>query len=80
MFARTLASPDPAVEVVSGDCIEAMRRLKAMPGDGIWLCGGGALAGTLLPEIDELVRKRYPMAIGSGSRSSAARSRSSRSP
>lgn len=31
------------------------RGLKAEPGADIWLCGGAALAGQLLGEIDELV-------------------------
>ncbi|ANZ21203.1 bifunctional deaminase-reductase domain-containing protein [Streptomyces noursei ATCC 11455] len=58
---------DPAVELVSEDPIGLVRRLKAEDGDGdIWLCGGGVLAGQLLPEIDELLFKRYPVIAGDG--------------
>ncbi|MFG3013690.1 hypothetical protein ACGFZB_25230 [Streptomyces cinerochromogenes] len=32
----------------------------------IWLCGGGRLAGTLWPEIDELLIKTYPVVAGTG--------------
>ncbi|WP_413799205.1 dihydrofolate reductase family protein [Streptomyces iranensis] len=32
----------------------------------VWLCGGGKLAGALLPEIDELVIKNYPVVAGAG--------------
>lgn len=42
-----------------------MRRLKSEPSDkGIYLAGGGKLAGTLLPEIDELLVKSYPVVAG----------------
>lgn len=41
-------------------------RLKDEPGADIWLCGGARLAGELLPEIDELVFKRYPVVAGHG--------------
>ncbi|MFF4773985.1 dihydrofolate reductase family protein [Microtetraspora fusca] len=57
---------DPEVEPASGDPVELVRRLKREDGLGIWLCGGGKLAGSLLPEIDELVIKRYPVVIGAG--------------
>ncbi len=43
-----------------------VRSLKGQAGLGIWLCGGGSLAGTLLEEIDELVIKRFPVLLGSG--------------
>ncbi|MGY0060662.1 dihydrofolate reductase family protein [Streptomyces sp. LZ34] len=58
---------DPAVELVPDDPIGLVRRLKSEDGGGdIWLCGGGVLAGHLLPEIDELVLKRYPVVAGGG--------------
>ncbi|MFD4245256.1 dihydrofolate reductase family protein [Streptomyces sp. NPDC058525] len=59
-------SPDPAVEIVSGDVAARVRRLKEQPGLGVWLCGGADLAGQLVEEIDEFVVKTYPVFAGSG--------------
>ncbi|MFI6849344.1 dihydrofolate reductase family protein [Kitasatospora sp. NBC_00085] len=66
VFSRTLARLDPEVEIVSADPVAFVRDLKRQDGAGIWLCGGAALAGQLLEEIDELIVKRYPVVIGSG--------------
>lgn len=66
VFSTTLTSPDPAVTVIPTDPVQAVRDLKNAPGDGIWLAGGGKLAATLLPEIDELIVKTYPFVLGSG--------------
>lgn len=67
VFSKTLTqSPDPTVEVVSTDPVAEVKRLKAEPGKGIWLVGGGTLAHALFDEIDELVVKLHPAAIGSG--------------
>ncbi|GHF51169.1 MULTISPECIES: dihydrofolate reductase family protein [Streptomyces] len=65
---RTLtASPDPNVELITGDLVGRVRELKAEDGAlGVWLCGGSQLAGELLDEIDELVIKTYPQVYGSG--------------
>ncbi|WP_280361868.1 dihydrofolate reductase family protein [Nocardia wallacei] len=57
---------DPNVEVVDGDPVELVRRLKAEEGRDIWLCGGGKLAGALVDEIDELIIKSYPVIAGAG--------------
>ncbi|MET9076548.1 dihydrofolate reductase family protein [Streptomyces sp. NPDC004232] len=59
---------DPAVTVVPGDPLALVRDLKREDGAGldIWLCGGGKLAGAVLPEIDELVIKSYPVVAGAG--------------
>jgi dihydrofolate reductase len=59
-------SPDPAVEIVSDDPLAKVRELKAEDGKGIWLCGGGKLAGVLRPEIDELILKLHPVIAGDG--------------
>ncbi|MCX5073430.1 dihydrofolate reductase family protein [Streptomyces sp. NBC_00513] len=59
-------SPDPAVEIISGDVAARVRELKARPGLGIYLCGGADLAGQLVEEIDEFVVKTYPVFVGSG--------------
>ena len=68
VFSRTMREPpDPAVRLVRGDALDAVRQLKREPvGKGIWLCGGGALAAALLPEIDELVLKVNPILLGAG--------------
>ncbi|MEU0136719.1 dihydrofolate reductase family protein [Streptomyces sp. NPDC006296] len=57
---------DPAVTVVAEDPLALVRGLKQEEGLDIWLCGGGVLAGALLPEIDELNIKSYPVVAGSG--------------
>ncbi|MFI7023696.1 dihydrofolate reductase family protein [Micromonospora sp. NPDC049900] len=67
VFARSLPpSDDPAVEIVSSDAVAFVRDLKQQPGGDIWLCGGGRLAGQLLPEVDELMVKVNPIVAGSG--------------
>ncbi|MFJ2772272.1 dihydrofolate reductase family protein [Streptomyces sp. NPDC087300] len=63
------AVPDPAVTVAGGDPLALVRDLKAQEGPegrDIWLCGGGKLAAALLPELDELIIKSYPVVAGSG--------------
>lgn len=57
----------PEVTVVDRDPVGLVRGLKAQDsGLDIWLCGGGRLAGALLPEIDRLVLKAYPVLAGAG--------------
>lgn len=56
--------------IVVDDPLAAARRLKA-EGEGggrggIWLCGGGELAGALADEIDRLVIKVNPIVLGEG--------------
>ncbi|HSX99895.1 MAG TPA: dihydrofolate reductase family protein [Streptomyces sp.] len=65
---RTLReSPDPNVEIISDDLVGKVRELKAEDcGLGIYLCGGSAVAGELIDEIDELIIKTYPVVQGSG--------------
>ncbi|WP_405849996.1 dihydrofolate reductase family protein [Streptomyces niveus] len=63
---RSLTSPDPAVEIVSGDIAALVRELKREEGLGIYLCGGANLAAELFEEVDELVVKTYPLILGSG--------------
>jgi dihydrofolate reductase len=66
VFSRSLASTDPDVTVVADDPVAFVRTLKAEDGRGIWLCGGGQLAGALWSEIDELTVKLNPLTAGDG--------------
>lgn len=67
VVSRTLgAVDDSAVTVVDRHPVACVRALKRDDRVGIWLCGGGVLAGELLDEIDELILKVNPVVIGSG--------------
>lgn len=56
----------PTGVTLTADALNTVRELKREEGLGIYLCGGGELAGALLPEIDRLVLKRNPMVLGDG--------------
>lgn len=57
---------DSSVEVLSGDLVAQVSLLKMEEGLDIWLCGGGDVAGQLLPEIDEIQLKLNPVTLGAG--------------
>ncbi|MEV0245914.1 dihydrofolate reductase family protein [Nocardia sp. NPDC050712] len=59
-------TPDPAVELIAADPVSKVQELKREKGLGIWLCGGGELAQVLLPEIDQIFLKLYPIVLGRG--------------
>ncbi|MFG2649254.1 dihydrofolate reductase family protein [Streptomyces sp. NPDC048436] len=60
-------SPDPNVEIISGDVVGKVRELKQEDSEfDIWLCGGAKLAWALRDEVDELVLKTYPVLLGAG--------------
>ena len=63
---RSLSGTPADVTVIRDDVLADVRRLKAEEGLNIWLCGGSALAGTLLPEIDRLFLKVTPVVLGRG--------------
>lgn len=67
VFSSTLTgAADPEIQL-SGHPVAKIRELKAeQSSKDIWLCGGGALAGTLRDEIDEVHLKLNPVSIGSG--------------
>ena len=67
LFSTTLEeSPDESVTLVNKDVVEAVRRLKAVEGLGIWLCGGPVLASALVDEIDTMIVKINPFLMGTG--------------
>lgn len=59
-------SPDENVNLVTENPIAFVRELKSREGKDIWLCGGRALAASLLPEIDDMMLKVNPFLMGTG--------------
>ena len=68
--ATMVERPDPAVEVIAGDPVPAVRALKEADGRTIYLCGGGRLAAALFRAglIDEVILKINPVVLGDGVR------------
>ena len=69
VFSRTLKQPSSKkVEVVSGDAVEFVRKLKGDPGKGICVIGGGELARSLFAArlIDQIGLNIQPVLLGSG--------------
>lgn len=52
----------------TADPVATLRDLKQEDGSGIWLAGGGQLAGAVIDEIDRLVLKINPLVLGDGIR------------
>ena len=66
-YVATRSNRAPVAGVTfTADPLATVRELKREDGLGIYLCGGGQLAGALLPEIDRLILKRSPVAFGAG--------------
>ncbi len=61
--------PDTA-RLISGDVVDAVRQLKAQPGDELQIWGSGRLVQTLLPAnvIDAFRLFIYPVVLGAGRR------------
>ena len=66
VFSSTHRADADDVQTSAEDPVTLVRQLKREPGESIWLCGGGALASTLIGEIDRLVLKRSPVVFGAG--------------
>jgi dihydrofolate reductase len=68
VFSRTLAAVPQGTELVRGDAAEFVLALKAQPGGGILVMGGGEL-GTALIEggaVDEIGLSIHPILLGAG--------------
>ena len=59
-------SPGDRVELIGTDPVTAVQALKRESGLGLWLVGGGELAGSLYSEIDQLILKIAPLTLGDG--------------
>jgi len=68
VFSRRLPARDGRVRITADEPLAVVRQLKEQAGKDIWLCGGGALAGQLLPEIDEIIVKVNPVVACDGVR------------
>lgn len=67
VFSRADREVATGIVLVGDDPVGVVRRLKAeQGGSGIWLCGGGQLASSLIEEIDRLVLKVNPVVLGDG--------------
>ena len=69
VFSRTLDPAEyPEVEIVPGDAVDFVRRLKEEPGGDIILMGGGELARPLLAAglVDEVGVNVQPIVLGAG--------------
>lgn len=66
VFSRSRRAEAENLEVTAADPAAVVRELKDQPGSGIWLCGGGNLAGQLVDQIDRVVFKRHPVLFGGG--------------
>jgi dihydrofolate reductase len=60
--------PDSAVKAARGDAADFVSNLKETGEGDIYLCGGGAFAGSMLRAglIDRLLLKLNPVALGAG--------------
>ena len=60
--------PDSAVKTARGDAVSFVRNLKQQGEGDIYLCGGGAFAGSMLRAglIDTLLLKLNPVVLGGG--------------
>ena len=68
IFSRTLEEVPEGAELVRGDAVEFVRRLKGEPGGDIILMGGGELGAALIEGgvVDEIGFNIHPILLGSG--------------
>lgn len=68
VFSRTLAEVSEGAELVREDAAEFVRRLKAEPGRGILVMGGGELGSALIEAglVDEVGLNVHPLLLGGG--------------
>ena len=68
IFSNSMKTAPEGAELVSGDVIEAVRKIKQQPGKNIWLFGGASLTTAFINAdlVDELWLSIHPLLLGSG--------------
>lgn len=68
VFSRTMVEAPEGAELVRGDAVEFVRKLKAGPGGDIIVMGGGELGSTLIEGgvVDEIGLNIHPVLLGGG--------------
>lgn len=66
VFSRQHHAGAENLRTTDADPHTVVEDLKQEHGANTWLCGGGTVAGQLLPQIDRLIIKRNPLIFGSG--------------
>ena len=68
VFSRTMSEAPAGAELVSRDAVEFVRELKAQPGGGIIVVGGGELGSALIEGgvVDEIGLNIHPLLLGQG--------------
>lgn len=68
VFSRIMVEAPEGAELVRGDAVEFVRKLKAGPGGDIIVMGGGELGSTLIEGgvVDEIGLNIHPVLLGGG--------------
>ncbi|MGW5522017.1 dihydrofolate reductase family protein [Gordonia sp. NPDC003950] len=66
VFSRSDRAVPDEVTLTAESPSNMVGRLKSEEGQGIWLCGGGVLAASLIDDIDRLILKVNPILLGAG--------------
>jgi dihydrofolate reductase len=68
IFSNSLKTASEGTELVSGDIIQAVKKIKQQPGKNIWLFGGASLTTAFMNAdlVDELWLSVHPLLLGSG--------------
>jgi dihydrofolate reductase len=68
VFSNTLKKTSGDTEIIKGDVVVQVNKIKAMEGKDIWLFGGASLTTSLMNEglVDELWLAVHPILLGQG--------------
>jgi len=68
VFSTTWTAPGKGFELVSGDIVAEVKKIKKSEGKNIWLFGGASLTASLMNTglVDELWLSVHPILLGAG--------------